>query len=112
MFGELHTVINSVYVQTLPTEQASPALRLFFAGSSFAHACKARPPTIVGGTSLSVSLSLSLCRAGIGDSQASAQTGNMDNRGHPNKESHVAKYSSDLAFWGDAVLVASAVCTV
>ena len=30
MSGVLHTVINSVYVQTLPTEQATPALTDFF----------------------------------------------------------------------------------
>ena len=50
-----------MYVQILPTEQATSALTDFFSRGHdpFAHACKARPPTIVGRTSLSVSLSLS-----------------------------------------------------
>ena len=60
-FDVLHTVINSVYVQTLPTEQATSVVTDFFSRGHdpFAHACKARPLTIVGRTSLSVSLSLS-----------------------------------------------------
>ena len=33
VFDALHTVINSVHVQTLPTEQATPALTDFLAGS-------------------------------------------------------------------------------
>ena len=62
MFDVLLTVINSVYVQTFPTEQATPAFTDSFSRGHdpFAHACKARPLTIVGRTSLSVSLSLSL----------------------------------------------------
>ena len=32
MFDVLHTVINSVYVRTLPTEQASPVVTDFFRG--------------------------------------------------------------------------------
>ena len=48
--------------QTLPTAQVTPALTDSFSRGHdpFAHACKARPLTIVGWTSLSVSLSLSL----------------------------------------------------
>ena len=59
MFDVLHTVINSVYVQTLPTEQATSVVTDFFSRGHcpFAHACKARPPPTVGRTSLSVSLS-------------------------------------------------------
>merc|ERR1712136_702948 len=59
-FDVLHTVINSVYVQTLPTEQATLVVTDFFSRGHdpFAHACKARPLTIVGRTSVSVSLSL------------------------------------------------------
>ena len=62
MFDVLHTVINSVYVQTFPTEQATSALTDFFSPvhDPFAHACEAGALTIVGRTSLSVSLSLSL----------------------------------------------------
>ena len=56
VFDVLHTVINSVYVQTLPTEQATPALTDFFSRGHdpFAHACEARPLTIVGWTFLNV----------------------------------------------------------
>ena len=32
MFDVLHTVINSVYVQTLPTEQATSVVTDFFRG--------------------------------------------------------------------------------
>ena len=58
----LHTVKNSVQVQTLPTAQATPALTDSFSRGydPHTHACKAKPLTIVGWTSLSVSLSLSL----------------------------------------------------
>ena len=64
VFDVLHTVINSVYVQTLPTEQATTALTDFVPRGHypFAHACKARPLPIVGWTSLSVS-SLSSTRS-------------------------------------------------
>ena len=59
MFDVLHIVINSVYAQTLPTEQATTVVTDFSRGHDpFAHACKAWPPTIVGRTSLSVSLPL------------------------------------------------------
>ena len=56
MFDVLHTVINSVYVQTLPTEQATSVVTDFFSRGHdpFAHVCKARPLNIVGRTSLSV----------------------------------------------------------
>ena len=49
-------------VHTLPTAQVPSALTDSFSRGHdpFAHACKARPLTIVGWTSLSVSLSLSL----------------------------------------------------
>ena len=62
VFDVLHTVINSVQVHTLSTAQVASALTDFFSRGldPFAHACKARPLTIVGWTSLSVSLSLSL----------------------------------------------------
>ena len=52
----LHIVINGVCVQTLPTAQATPALTDSFSRGHdpFAHACKARPLTIVGWISLSV----------------------------------------------------------
>ena len=62
-----HTVINSVYVQTLPTEQATSVVTVFFSRDHdpFAHACKARPLTTVGWTSLSVSLSMSLPKVPI-----------------------------------------------
>ena len=61
MFDVLHTVINSVYVQTLSTEQGTSVLKDFFASHDpFAHACKAGPLTIVGRISLSVPLLLSL----------------------------------------------------
>ena len=52
MFDVLHTVINSVYVQTLPTEQATSVVTDFFSRGHdpFAHACEARPLTIVGRT--------------------------------------------------------------
>ena len=61
-FDVLHSVINSVWVQTLPTAQATPASPDSFSRGheAFAHACKVRPLTNVGWTSLSVSLSLSL----------------------------------------------------
>ena len=54
-FG-FYTVINSVYVQTLPTEQVPSALTDSFSWGHdpFTHACKARPLTVVGWTSLSV----------------------------------------------------------
>ena len=47
---------NCVQVQTLPTEQAAPALTDSFSRSSdpYTHACKARPLTTVGRASLSV----------------------------------------------------------
>ena len=55
MFDALHTVINSVYVQNLPTEQATSVVTEFFVGyDPYTHACKARPLTTVGRTSLSV----------------------------------------------------------
>ena len=56
MFDVLHTVINSVRVQTLPTS----VLTDFFSRGHdpFAHACEARPLTIVGRTSLNVSVSV------------------------------------------------------
>ena len=55
MFDVLHTVINSVYVQNLPTEQAASVVTDFSWGyDPYTHACKARPPTTVGRTSLSV----------------------------------------------------------
>ena len=43
-------------VQTLPTAQVTPALTDFFSWGydPYTHACKARPPTTVGWTSLSV----------------------------------------------------------
>ena len=46
----IHTVINSVYVETLPTEQATPALTDSFSRGHdpFALACKARSLTSVG----------------------------------------------------------------
>ena len=49
-------------VLTLPTAQATPALTETFSRGHdpFTRACKARPLTIVGWTSLSVSLSFSL----------------------------------------------------
>ena len=52
---------NCVQVQTLPKEQATPALTDSFSRGydPYTHACKARPPTIVGRTSLSVIVSLS-----------------------------------------------------
>ena len=53
---------NCAQVQTLPTEQATPALTDSFSrgyGPS-AHACKARPLTYVGWTSLSVSMSINV----------------------------------------------------
>ena len=55
-------------VQTLPTAQVTPALTDSFSRGHdpFAHACKARPLTIVGWTSLSVSLSLSSLAICIG----------------------------------------------
>ena len=55
------TVIYSVLVQTLPTEQATPALTDSFSQGHdpSAHACKARPLTFVGWPSLSVSMSMS-----------------------------------------------------
>ena len=61
-FDVLHTVINSLLVQTFRTAQVTPALTDSFSRGHdpFAHACQARPLTIVGWTSLSVSLSLSL----------------------------------------------------
>ena len=67
MFDVLHTVINSVYVQTVPSEQATPALTDSFSRGHdpFVHACKAWPLTIVGRTSLSVSLSLSSHHEGV-----------------------------------------------
>ena len=45
-----------VQVQTLPTEEAAPALTDSFSlgYDPYTHACKARPPTTVGRTSLSV----------------------------------------------------------
>ena len=43
MFDVLHTVINSVYVQTSPAEQATSVVTDYFAGHDpFAHACEAR----------------------------------------------------------------------
>ena len=55
------TLSSTVYVQTLPTERATSVVTDFFSRGHdpFAHACKARPLTIVGRTSLSVSLSMS-----------------------------------------------------
>ena len=52
----LHTVINCVQVQTLPTAQATPALTDSCSRSydPHTHAWKARPLTTVGWTSLSV----------------------------------------------------------
>ena len=57
----LLTVIYSVLVQTLPTEQATQALTDSFSRGHdpSGHACKARPLTIVAWTSLSVSMSMS-----------------------------------------------------
>ena len=62
VFDALHTVISSVLVHTLPTAQVTSAFTDSFSmgHDPFAHACKARPLTIVGWTSLSVSLSLLL----------------------------------------------------
>ena len=55
MFDVLHTVINSVFVQNLPTEQATSVATDFSRGyDPYTHACKARPPTIVGRPFLSV----------------------------------------------------------
>ena len=52
----MHTVINCVQVQNLPTAQVTPALTDSFSWGHdpFTHACKARPLTVVGWTSLSV----------------------------------------------------------
>ena len=56
MFDVLHTVVNSVYVQTLPTEQATSVVTGFFSRGydPYTLACYSRPQTIVGRTSLSV----------------------------------------------------------
>ena len=55
MFDVLHTVINSVYVQNLPTEQANSCHRFFSrCYDPYTHGCKARPLTTVGRTSWSV----------------------------------------------------------
>ena len=55
IFDVLHTVINSVYVQNLPTEQATSVVTFFSQGyDTYTHTCKARPLTTVGRTSLSV----------------------------------------------------------
>ena len=65
VFDVLHTVINSVCVCANLANRAShtSSNRLFSRGHDpFAHACEARPLTIVGWTSLSVSLSLSMSK--------------------------------------------------
>ena len=51
-----HMVINCVQVHTLPTAQVPSAFADYFSWchEPFTHACKARPPTVVGWTSLSV----------------------------------------------------------
>ena len=51
-----HCHFNRVQVQTLPTEQAAPVLTDSFSRGydPYTHACKARPLTTVGRTSLSV----------------------------------------------------------
>ena len=56
LFDVLHTVINSVYVQNLSTEQATLVVTDSFSWGydPYTHACKARPLTTVGRTSLSV----------------------------------------------------------
>ena len=56
MFDVLHTVIDSVYVRTLPAVQVPSALTDSFSRGHdpFTHACKARPLTVVEWTSLSV----------------------------------------------------------
>ena len=50
-----HCHFNCVQVQTLPTEQAAPVLTDSFSRdyNPYTHACKARPLTTVGRTSLS-----------------------------------------------------------
>ena len=52
----VHTVTNCVQVQILPSAQATPALTDFFSRcrDPHTHACKARPQTTVGWTSLNV----------------------------------------------------------
>ena len=61
MFDALHTVINSAYVQNLPTEQATSVVTDFFSWGydPYTHACKARHLTTVGRTSLSVIIIIS-----------------------------------------------------
>ena len=61
MFDALHTVINSAYVQILPTEQATSVVTDFFSWGydPYTHACKARHLTTVGRTSLSVIIIIS-----------------------------------------------------
>ena len=55
-YVQLHIVINSVHVQNLPTEQATSVVTGCFSWGyyPYTHACKARPLTTVGRTSLSV----------------------------------------------------------
>ena len=43
MFDVLHTVINSVYVQTLPTEQVTSVVTDFFRGVITSSLMPARP---------------------------------------------------------------------
>ena len=57
MFDVLHTVNNSVYVQNLPTGQATSVVTDFFRGVM--TPTQARPLTTVGRTSLSVIISSS-----------------------------------------------------
>ena len=55
-----HCHFNRVQVQTLPTEQAAPVLTDSFSPGydPYTHACKARPLTTVGRTSLSVIITI------------------------------------------------------
>ena len=56
----LHSVLNSLYLHTLPMSKLHQHNRFFFVGSwPYTLACKARPSFDWCGTSLSVSLSLS-----------------------------------------------------
>ena len=59
-----HCHFNRVQVQALPTEQAAPALTDSFSRDydPYTHACKSRPPTTVGRTSLSVIIIITRAR--------------------------------------------------
>ena len=76
----LHTVINSVLVQTLPQRKSALTDSFSRGHDPFAHACKARPPTIVGWTSLSVSLSVIVTVIVI-----------VSGKGHPSQISRIFK---------------------